>query len=66
MVEASGLESGMVIMLEGELHSVSSAGYHAGGGQQGSAVFAKFKNLKTGHIQGVAVAPQLLPIVNSP
>lgn len=57
MVEASGLKSGMVIMLEGELHSVISAGYHAGGGQQGSAVFARFKNLKTGHIRELRLHP---------
>ncbi|UIF84900.1 elongation factor P [Cupriavidus sp. UYPR2.512] len=57
MVEASELKSGMVIMLEGELHSVTSAGYHAGGGQQGSAVFAKFKNLKTGHIKELRLHP---------
>ncbi|MCY1253501.1 Elongation factor P [compost metagenome] len=57
MVEASELKSGMVIMLEGELHSVTSAGYHAGGGQQGSAVFAKFKSLKTGHIKELRLHP---------
>ncbi|KJK08689.1 translation elongation factor P [Burkholderiaceae bacterium 16] len=57
MVEASGLKSGMVIMLEGELHSVASAGYHAGGGQQGSAVFAKLKNLKTGHVKELRFHP---------
>ncbi|WP_029045884.1 elongation factor P [Cupriavidus sp. amp6] len=57
MVEASELKSGMVIMLEGELHSVASAGYHAGSGQQGSAVFAKFKNLKTGHIKELRLRP---------
>lgn len=57
MVEASGLKSGMVIMLEGELHSVASAGYHAGGGQQGSAVFAKVKNLKTGHVKELRFHP---------
>jgi elongation factor P len=57
MIEASGLKAGMVVMLEGELHSVASAGYHAGGGQQGSAVFAKFKNLKTGHVKALRLRP---------
>ncbi|MCP3715404.1 elongation factor P [Paraburkholderia sp. CNPSo 3281] len=57
MVEASGLKPGMVVMLEGELHSVASAGYHAGGGQQGSAVFARVKNLKTGHIRELRLHP---------
>lgn len=57
MVEASGLKPGMVFMLEGELHSVASAGYHAGGGQQGSAVFARVKNLKTGHIRELRLHP---------
>lgn len=57
MIEASGLKSGVVVMLEGELHSVASAGYHAGGGQQGSAVFAKFKNLKTGHVKALRLHP---------
>ncbi|MEM5331152.1 elongation factor P [Paraburkholderia sp. JHI2823] len=57
MVEASGLKPGMVFMLEGELHGVASAGYHAGGGQQGSAVFAKVKNLKTGHIRELRLHP---------
>ena len=57
MVEASELKPGMVIMREGELHSVVSAGYHAGGGQQGSAVFAKVKSLKTGHIKELRLHP---------
>ncbi|MEM5432496.1 elongation factor P [Cupriavidus oxalaticus] len=57
MVEASGLKSGMVIMLEGELHIVTSAGYHAGGGQHGGAVFAKFKSLKSGHIKELRLRP---------
>ncbi|ODV42685.1 translation elongation factor P [Cupriavidus sp. UYMMa02A] len=57
MIEASGLKSGMVIMLDGELHSVASAGYHAGGGQQGSAVFAKVRNLKTSHVKELRLHP---------
>lgn len=57
MVEASGLKPGVVVMLEGELHSVATAGYHAGGGQQGSAVFARVKNLKTGHIRELRLHP---------
>lgn len=57
MVEANGLKSGMVVMLEGVLHSVASAGYHAGGGQQSSAVFASVKNLKTGHIKELRLHP---------
>ncbi|KWR88409.1 elongation factor P [Cupriavidus sp. IDO] len=57
MIEASGLKAGMVVMLEGELHTVASAGYHAGGGQQGSAVFAKFKSLKTGHVKALRLHP---------
>jgi elongation factor P len=57
MVEASGLRPGMVVVLEGELHSVAYAGYHAGGGQQGSAVFARVKNLKTGHIRELRLHP---------
>ncbi len=57
MIEASGLKSGMVILLDGELHSVASAGYHAGGGQQGSAVFAKVRNLKTGHVKELRLHP---------
>jgi elongation factor P len=57
MVEASELKSGMVIMLGGKLHSVASAGYRAGGGQQGSAIFAKLKNLKTGHVKELRLHP---------
>ena len=57
MVEASELKPGMVVMLEGELHSVVSAGYHAGGGQQGSAVFTKVKNLKSGHVKELRLHP---------
>ncbi len=57
MVEASALKSGMVIMLDGELHGVASAGYHAGGGQQGSAVFIKARNLKTGHVRELRLHP---------
>ncbi len=57
MVEASELKPGMVVMLEGELHSVASAGYHAGGGQQGSAVFARVKGVKTGHIRELRLHP---------
>ena len=57
MVEASGLKSGMVVMLEGELHCVASAGYHAGGGQHGSAVFARVRILKTGHIRELRLHP---------
>ncbi len=57
MIEASGLKSGMVIMLDGELHSVASAGYHAGGGQQGSAVFAKVRNLRTSHVKALRLHP---------
>jgi len=57
MVEASGLKSGMVILLDGELHSVTSTGYHAGGGQQGSAVFTKVRNLKTGHVKELRLHP---------
>ncbi|MCY0854853.1 elongation factor P [Cupriavidus sp. D39] len=57
MVEASGLKAGMVIMLDGELHSVASAEHHAGGGQQGGAVFAKVKNLKTNHAKALRLHP---------
>ena len=57
MIEASGLKSGMVIMLEGELHSVASAGYHAGSAQHGSTVFAKIRNLKTGHVKELRLHP---------
>ncbi|WP_028220430.1 elongation factor P [Paraburkholderia oxyphila] len=57
MVEASGLKSGMVVMLEGELHCVASAEYHAGGGQHGSAVFAKVRILKTGHTRELRLHP---------
>lgn len=51
MIESSGLKAGMVILLDGELHSVASAGHHAGGGQQAGAVFVKLRHLKTGHIK---------------
>ncbi|MGY2489104.1 hypothetical protein [Cupriavidus sp. CP313] len=51
MIDASGLKAGMVILLDGELHSVSSAEHHVGGGQQAGAVFARLKHLKTGHIK---------------
>lgn len=57
MVEASELKPGMVVMLEGELHGVVSAGYHAGGGQQGSAVFTKVKNPKSGHVKELRLHP---------
>jgi elongation factor P len=57
MIEASGLKPGMVVMLEGELHCVASAGHHAGGGQQGSAVFARVKGLKSGHIRELRLHP---------
>lgn len=57
MVEASGLKAGMVIMLDGELHCVASAEHHAGGGQQGGAVFAKVKNLKTNHAKALRLHP---------
>lgn len=57
MIEASGLKPGMVVMLEGELHGVASASYHAGGGQQAGAVFAKFRSLKTGHVKELRLHP---------
>lgn len=57
MIEATGLKTGMVVMLDGELHGVASAGYHAGGGQQSSAVFAKLRNLKTGHVRELRLHP---------
>jgi elongation factor P len=57
MIEASELKPGMVVLLEGEFYSVVSAGYHAGGGQHGSAVFTKVKNLKTGHGKELRLHP---------
>ncbi|GAB3629384.1 Elongation factor P [Pandoraea terrae] len=57
MVDASQLKAGMVIMLDGELHSVASAEHHAGGGQQGGAVFAKVRNLKTNHTRELRFHP---------
>ncbi len=57
MVEATALKAGMVIVLEGELHSVTSASYHASAAQQAAAVFAKVKNLKTHHARELRFHP---------
>jgi len=57
MVAAPGLKPGMVVMLEGELHGVASAGHHAGEAQQGSAVFARVKGLKTGQLRELRLHP---------
>lgn len=51
MIAASDMRAGMVIRLDGELYSVVSAEYHAGGGQFGGTVFARIKNLRTNHLK---------------
>jgi elongation factor P len=51
MIVASEMRAGMVIRLDGELYSVVSAEYHAGGGQFGGTVFARIKNLRTNHLK---------------
>jgi elongation factor P len=51
MIAAADLRDGMVIKIEGELYRVIEAEYHAGGGQFGGMMFAKARNLRTGHIK---------------
>jgi elongation factor P len=51
MIVASEMRAGMVIRLDGELYTVVSAEYHAGGGQFGGTVFARIKNLRTNHLK---------------
>jgi elongation factor P len=51
MIEAYQLRAGTVFKREGELLSVISAEYHAGGGQLGGVVFAKAKSLTTHHVK---------------
>ncbi|MBI2312705.1 MAG: elongation factor P [Betaproteobacteria bacterium] len=57
MIPASELRAGTVIVLDGKLHSVLSAEYHAGSGKFGSMVFARAKGLSTNHIRELRFHP---------
>lgn len=51
VIEATELKTGTVIRHDDELHRVISAEYHAGVGKFGSMMFARVKNLRTGHVR---------------
>jgi elongation factor P len=57
MIAASDIRAGMVIKLDGELYSVTSAEYHAGGGQFGGMMFVKLKNLRTNNLKELRFHP---------
>jgi elongation factor P len=57
MIAASDIRAGMVIKLDGELYSVISAEYHAGGGQFGGMMFVKLKNLRTNNLKELRFHP---------
>lgn len=57
MIEATELKAGTVIKLNDELHSVAHAEYRAGTGKFGSVVFARVKNLRTGHLRELRFHP---------
>jgi len=47
MKPATEMRAGMVIRLNGDLHRVIHAEYHAGGGKMPGVVHGKLKNLRT-------------------
>ena len=57
MIEASELRAGTAVKLNGEIYSVVSAEYHAGGGQFGGMVFVKVKGLQTKHVKELRFHP---------
>lgn len=57
MIEASELRAGTAVKLNGEIYSVVSAEYHAGGGQFGGMVFVKVKGLRTKHVKELRFHP---------
>jgi len=58
MITATDLKARTVINLDGELHSVVSAEHHAGAGKFGSMVFARVRNLRTGHMKELRLHPE--------
>lgn len=50
MKPATEMRSGMVIRLEGDLHRVIHAEYHAGGGKMPGVVHSKLRNLRTSNL----------------
>jgi elongation factor P len=57
MIPASELRAGAAIRLDGELHVVVSAEYHAGAGKFGSMVFVKAKSVAGGHLRELRFHP---------
>ncbi len=57
MIAASELRAGAVLRIGDELFGVEAAEYHAGGGQQGAAVFAKTRGLRTRHLKEMRFHP---------
>lgn len=57
MIPASELRAGAAIRLDGELHSVVSADYHAGAGKFGSMVFVKARSLAGDHLRELRFHP---------
>ncbi|MBI4205591.1 MAG: elongation factor P [Betaproteobacteria bacterium] len=58
MIAASDLKAGTVINLDGELHGIISAEHHAGAGKFGSMMFARVRNLRTGHMKELRYHPE--------
>lgn len=58
MIAAADLKAGTVINLDGELHGVIGAEHHAGAGKFGSMVFARVRNLRTGHMKELRYHPE--------
>jgi elongation factor P len=57
MIEASELKVGTVLLYEGELHGVVGAEFHSGTGKFASVMFARLRNLRTGHIRELRFHP---------
>jgi elongation factor P len=57
MIPASEIRPGAAIRLDGELHTVVSAEYHAGAGKFGSMVFVKAKSLIGDHLRELRFHP---------
>jgi elongation factor P len=51
MLSSTELRPGMTIRLEGDVHKVVEASYHAGGGKMGGVTHAKLRSLKTGTVR---------------
>jgi elongation factor P len=51
MLSSTELRAGMAVRLEGDIHKVIEASYHAGGGKMGGVMHAKLRSLKTGTVR---------------